>query len=149
MKINLSKQEYANLLLMASIAERVICTDTRLDEYDERQESVTQTLESLCAYAPLFGMGDVVETVDGIMDLTQEYMEETFEILQEYEEEYVFWETGALLFARRDCSEKYSEAEWEALDEDVARRILFDTRMKYLKEWEDHGYARLRIVEDK
>lgn len=149
MKINLSKQEYADLLLMTAIAERVICTDNRLDEYTELQERVTKTCESFYAYADAFGMSDAVETYKGKLDLTEDYMQEVFRILEEYEEEYVFWETGAVLLARRDLFETCTKKEWESLDEVERMQRLFDLRMKYLSEWDKYGYSRLRIVEGK
>ncbi len=147
MKIDLSKQEYADLLLMAAIGERVICNDTLLNEYDKRQKSVSKTLNALCEYAKDFGMEDAIEIWQGKTHLSEHYIFGVFDIMQEYEEEYVFWETGAVLLARRDFSETYSEAEWNAMDDEEARRIFFDMRMKYLSEWEEYGYDRLRIVE--
>ena len=102
MKINFTKQEYQDLMVMAFIGQRVICMDTLLSEYSAMQKSVTKTCSALCRYADQFGMGSMVEEYDGECDFTEEAMDLPFDLLQEYEEEYVFWETGADLLARRD-----------------------------------------------
>jgi hypothetical protein len=93
-------------------------------------------------------MAEAVESFEGKADVTEEYMQEVFDIMKEYEEESVFWETGALFLAQRDCCETYSEEEWEAMDNEEARKIFYDMEMKYFHEWEEHGCDRLRIVEE-
>lgn len=146
MKIDISKQEYADLILMASIGERVICNDTSLDDYTDEQRSVKETLSTLCRHAHAYGLGEMVEEYEGEWHLTEDAIQEVFERMDEYEEEYVFWETGAKLLAQRDCAEKYAEEEWSALPVEERRKIMLEKRMEYLKEWEEHGYSRLRIV---
>ena len=147
MKINLTRQEYCDLLLMATLGERVICMDTSLDEYSEMQNSVTQTLSTFCRYADQFDVGDMVEFYDGECDLTEQAMELPLSLLEDYEENFVFWETGATLLARRDWSEIYSDEESEGMEEFERYRKFLDMRLRYFREWEEHGYDRLRIVE--
>lgn len=145
MKILLSNQEFADLLLLAAIGERVICNDTLLTHYDQRQKRVEKLLSTLSSYAPSFGMGDQVESdgEDG-RNPTEEYYQEIFELLDEYEQ-HQSWEVMSGLLAHRDLAREYEESKWEKLPVEERREISFRKRMKYLGEFEEHGVERLFV----
>lgn len=148
MKISLSKQEYKDLMLLASLGERVVCMDELPEDYTELQQNMAQALSSLLSYAHGFELGELVECDErGMYSLKDEPAFEMLDFLKEYDESYAFWEVSSDVLARRDMSERYTKQEWEALPPEKQFMSLLEREEWYEKEWEKHGIERLRVVE--
>ena len=153
MKIELSKEQFINLLKMSHIANNMLgILGDILPETDYKKESdETENLEEyLLGYAKDFGCGDLIEDFYGKTLLRNEVYEKIDEIVEDYDD-YTFWNELEVRMGKRDFERTITEKEKQYIKENkgwLPDRI-HEIYEKYRQEFENYGIDRLELKNDK
>jgi len=104
MKIELTKEQYLNLLKMAHIANSVlgILGDVLPEpEYKEKSNEAESLEDYFLSYARDFGCDNLVEDFHGKTLMKDEIYEKIQEIMDEYDD-YIFWNELEVRMGKRD-----------------------------------------------
>jgi hypothetical protein len=147
MKIELTKEQYKELLVLVSLGSyiRGAHADKHGEKYDDSEMSAY-----LLKYAKDFGLEKLAEKFLGKLIETDEFGEEIDEMREEYEEDE-FWHRLITLLGQRDFFRTHTEEDIEKIDKkgkwgSLPKEIM-DYYAKYEKEFEKHGVERLEIKE--
>ncbi len=150
MKIDLTKEQYINLLEMSHIANSVlgILGDVLPEEtnYKKKSDETTELEDYFISYAKDFGCEDMTEKFHGKTLLKDEIYEKLQEIMDEYDD-YIFWNELEVKMGKRDFEKTITEEDKKYIKENKGwypERIheIYD---KYAEEFEEHGIDRLEI----
>ena len=150
MKIDLTKEQYINLLEMSHIANSVlgILGDVLPEEtnYKKKSDETTELEDYFISYAKDFDCEDMTEEFHGKTLLKDEIYEKIQEIMDEYDD-YVFWNELEVRMGKRDFEKTITEEDKKNIKENKGwypERIheIYD---KYAEEFEEHGIDRLEI----
>ena len=150
MKIDLTKEQYINLLEMSHIANSVlgILGDVLPEEtnYKKKSDETTELEDYFISYAKDFSCEDMTEKFHGKTLLKDEIYEKLQEIMDEYDD-YIFWNELEVKMGKRDFEKTITEEDKKYIKENKGwypERIheIYD---KYAEEFEEHGIDRLEI----
>ena len=151
MKINLSKKQYRQLLLMSNIANHVlgILGDMVSEEDYKELSDEAMSLESyLMGFAKDFQADDLVEEFEGrVIPNETHHQEAIMPIMEDYDEEN-FFSTLVNRLAWRDFRRDHSEGEMEAMAKKNGGYFgveIHSCEEKYRKEFEKHGVERVEV----
>jgi hypothetical protein len=152
MRIELSKQQFINLLEMSCIANSVlgILGDVLPEDtgYKKKSDEMEELEDYLISYAEDFGCGDMIEEFYGKILLKEEIYEYIQEIMDEYDD-YIFWDELEIRMGKRDFERTITEEDEIYIKENngfYPERIN-EIYEKYRKEFENYGIDRLEIKE--
>ncbi len=152
MKIELTKKQYKNLLMMSHLANDMlgILGDVLPEEtgYKKRSLEIEDLEVYLLEHAEDFECGNMVENFKGRSMMKDEIYEKMHEIVDEYNE-YIFWDELTHRIGKRDFWRTVSEKERKDIERNngwLPERI-HELYAKYEKEFEKHGIDRIEIVE--
>ncbi len=154
MKIELTKEQYINLLTMSHIANSVsgILGDVMPEEtnYKKKSDETTELEDYLITYAKDFGCGDLIEDFEGKTLLKDEIYEKIQETIDEYDD-YIFWNELEVRLGKRDFARTITEEEEKYIEENNGwfPERIHEIYEKYRKEFEENGIERLEIKEKK
>lgn len=151
MEINLTREQYLNLLELSYIANNVfgvlgdIIPEAR---YKRKSEEMDKLEDYLLKYAGEFGCSDLVEDFHGKTLLKDEIYERMQETMDEYDD-FTFWNNLEVRMGKRDFGRTITKEEEREMEKNggwYPDRIneLYD---KYAKELEEYGIERLEILE--
>jgi len=151
MKIELTKEQYLNLLKMAHIANSVlgILGDVLPEpEYKEKSNEAESLEDYFLSYARDFGCDNLVEDFHGKTLMKDEIYEKIQEIMDEYDD-YIFWNELEVRMGKRDFERTMTEEDKKYIKENKGwyPERIHDIYEKYRKEFETHGIDRLEIKE--
>ena len=152
MKIDLTKEQYINLLEMNHIVDSVlgILGDIMPEKtkYKRKSEEITELEDYFISYVKDFGCEDVTEEFHGKTLLKDEIYEKLQEIMDEYDD-YVFWNELEVRMGKRDFERTKTEDEEKYMKEKDGwyPERIHEIYEKYRKEFEEHGVDRLKIKE--
>ena len=155
MKINLTKEQYRNLITMSAIGNSVlgILGDALPDTDYKKRSNTMEELESyLLQFAHDFDCEDLVQEHEGKHILDDEQYEKVFLTIMEDYDEHELFDGLAKKLAWRDFEREHSEAEREEMAKKNSGYFgvaLYDYEKKYWDEFEKHEYDRLEVVEQK
>jgi len=151
MEINLTKEQYLNLLTMNYVADSVlgVLGDILPEEtnYKKKSDEIEKLGDYLLSYAQDFGCEDMIEGFHGKTLLKDEIYEKMQkEIMDEYDD-YIFWNELEVRMGKRDFERTITEEDKKYIKENkgwLPERIheLYD---KYREEFEKYGIDRLEI----
>jgi len=149
MEINLTKEQYVNLLKMAHIANSVlgILGDVLPEtEYKKKSDEMEDLENYFISYAQDFGCDDLVEDFHGKTLMKDEIYEKIQEIMDEYDD-YIFWNELEVRMGKRDFERTITDDDKKYIKENKGwypERIhgLYE---KYAQEFEKYGIDRLEI----
>jgi len=145
MKIELTKEQYLNLLKLVYLGEWMANAHRTEDRIEKYENSLSQIL----SYAKDFGFSDYAddeEVGDGRIYPTRKFEEETgvHDLHDEYDED-TFWDELIDRLKGRDFFKHYKKEELEKMTQDE----YFDNLGKFTDKWEEefekHGIDRLKI----
>jgi hypothetical protein len=155
MKINFTKKQYKDLIIMCGISNSVlgILGDTLPStDYKEKSNKMTELEEYLLQYARNFECGEFADNYRGKVGFDDEaYEKHIMPIMEDYGDGELISLLSSKL-AWRDFRKDHSEKEIEAMSEKNNGYFgveLFDYEKKYWDEFEKHGVTRLEIKSDK
>lgn len=149
MKIEITKEEYINLLDLLSLASWVLVSHkTKLDPRIEKYDAVIQKFYALAAE---MGRKDLIEydTVRRKYQPTKAF-EDTSHSLEFIDEfvDHSFWDELIIRFTERDAARQAGGYEQLNLLSHKDRHALVDPiEDRYAGEFDKHGIDRLQIVE--
>lgn len=153
MKINLTKEQYKNLIEMSAVANSVlgILSDGLPDtDYKKRSETMEKLEEYLLQFANEFACEDIVQDHAGKNILNDEYYENAIlPVMSDYDE-YELFNGLAKKLAWRDFELDHSEFQIEEMGKKNGGYFgvaLYDYEKKYWDEFEKYDYDRLEVVE--
>ena len=152
MKIDLTKEQYINLLEMNHIVDSVlgILGDIMPEKtkYKRKSEEITELEDYFISYVKDFGCEDMTEEFHGKTLLKDEIYEKLQEIMDEYDD-YVFWNELEVRMGKRDFERTKTEDEEKYMKEKDGWYLerIHEIYEKYRKEFEEHGVDRLEIKE--
>jgi len=150
MKIDLTKEEYRNLIDMLYIADWVITsqqseTDPELDRYQ-------QLRNKLYALAEKAGLGNLIEFDSELKNYyeTAEFEDESacHQIIDEYDNG-TFWDRLIEELTMRDLNGEFSGKKSKEKDADAYFARYSDIEAKYMKEFEKNGLKNITIKSGK
>ena len=149
MKIELTKNQYLNLLTMSYIANSVlgILGDVLPEtDYKKRSDEMEDIEEYLLRYTHDFDCDDLVEDYEG-RKILKENVYESFDAIVEDYDDYIFWSELETRMGKRDFEQTITEEERQYMKENDG---WFPDRIhgiyeKYRKEFEKYGIDRLEI----
>jgi len=152
MKINISKKQFRDLIMMNQIANNVLgllgdCEDEKY--YKKKSDDLREFEEYLLSSAKDFGCDDLVEKWKGEIIISDEASEKFQEITDDYEE-LIFWDELATKMGKRDFQRTITKEDKKYLRENdnwLPERIhkIYD---KYRDEFEENGIDNLEIKDD-
>lgn len=157
MKINLSKDQYKQLIELIAISNGLlgVLGDALPDSNYKKRSKKMDDLESyLLQSAKEFGCPDLAQydSYDGKVILDDEYYEnEIYPILEDYED-FAVHDTLSNKLAWRDFHNDHTEAEIEKMRKENNGYFgvpLYDYEKKYWDEFDKYGYDRLVVKKDK
>ena len=156
MKINLSKQQYEDLLkavYMSNTIHELLSDAVESDEidFDERADRTRDLQSYLLEFAGEFGMEELVEEFDGELLLSEEYEDEEIEPIMDAFEEYILHDALPNILAWRDFNRDYTEEEQDKMEEENGNFFgmeLLPYEDRYRNEFAEHGFSRLFIKDD-
>jgi len=151
MKIELTKEQYVNLLKISHIANSVlgILGDVFSEmEYKKKSDEAEELEDYFISYARDFGCNDLVEDFYGKTLMKDEIYEKIQEIMDDYDD-YIFWNELEVRMGKRDFGRTETIDDKKYIKENngwYPERIheLYD---KYAQEFEIYGIDRLEIRE--
>jgi hypothetical protein len=157
MKINITKKQFESLMMSLEIADTVtgLLSDAYEGEdgkkYKERAKRVNELRNVLYSRAKEFGLEKVVEEYKGEWYVSEDSpkSEEYEEIMEDFEE-WVVQDVLSRRLGKRDFYRAHTEEELEKIAEEHGGYLGTETyayEEKYWKEFEEHEYERLEIVE--
>ena len=155
MKINFTKKQYKDLIIMSGIANMVlgILGDTLPDtDYKERSNKMTEIEEYILQYAKDFECEEFVDKFEGKNVFDDEAFEKhILPIIADYDDG-VLVSMLAKKLAWRDFKKDYTDEEINKMSKKNSGYFgveLYDYEKKYWDEFEKHGVSRLKINPDK
>jgi len=153
MKIELSKEQFINLLKVSNIANSVlgILGDVLSGtDYKKKSDETKDLEEYLLRYTKDFGCSDLIEDFHGKTLLKDKIYEKIDEIVEDYDE-YIFWSELEVRMGKRDFERTITEKEKQYIRENkgwLPDRV-HEIYEKYRQEFENHGIDRLELKSDK
>lgn len=150
MKINITKKQYQDLIMMSQLSEWVlgILGDTVADDevdYKELSNRNEELEKYLLGFAGEFDMGDKIDNYKDDIFLDEDESEKYHEIISDYDD-YVFWNELENRLARRDFFRTITEAEKKEAEETGWLPERFrEIEEKYRKEFEENGVENFEI----
>ncbi len=150
MNIELTKEQYQNLVRLITIASNVleVVSEEVYDDETPFLEDEIATMQELEQYIlskyKEFEFDKVFEDQDNFYTVTYDVEEEVLLLLELYEE-YSFWEELTSRLARRDMVEEYGENEVNNMDPLQLSEIEEVFISKYREEFSQNGIDRLKI----
>lgn len=141
MKIELSKEQYRNLIELLFLGNWLANASRTGANGDERIEKYEELEEHILSFAKQFKAEDIVIKQDGSYYTTMEFEEALMPIVEEYDE-YTFWEQLSLKLAERDLLREIGPIR-ELKDEHIVRK--YDIEEQYEIEFEKNGVKNLVI----
>lgn len=151
MKINITKEQYKNLIKGIAIANSVmgILGDAVSEEEYKSQSDDLEELENyLLQYADDFGCREFVQYDGECVILDDEFYEDKIMSIMGDYEEYIAYDFFANELAWRDFKRDYSEEEIKKMAEkngDYFGVELYDYEKKYWDEFEENGVERVDV----
>lgn len=155
MKIELSKKQYSDLIMISAISGGIfgilgdVFTGTN---YKKRSEDMDKLEKHLLSYAKDFGHSGLVERFEGEELLNEKFYEQqVLPILDDYEE-FALFDGLANGLAKRDFRRDHSSTEIQKMSKKNGGYFgvdLYDYEKKYYDEFDKHGYDRLEITDSK
>ncbi|MCX8000317.1 MAG: hypothetical protein N3A69_15425, partial [Leptospiraceae bacterium] len=119
MKIELTKEQYYNLVKLITIAGWVVETvSTDVDEdgiFEDEIQPLIEVEQYILSKHEEFGLTTVFKDNDDYYSATFELEEEVLPIIELFEE-HSFWEELTYRLARRDVIEEYGESAVNSMD---------------------------------
>jgi len=149
MKIEITKEEYADLLELFHIANWVLVSHkTQVDPRAEKYDAIIQKFYGL---AGEMGRGDLIEydPASGKYRPTKAFEDTSRspELIDEFID-HSFWDELIVRFAERDASRQIGGyAQLEQLDHQGRHTVLDPIEKRYADEFNERGIDRLEIVE--
>ncbi len=150
MEIDLTKEQYQNLLDACAIADNVygILGDTWPDTYKRQSERIEKVREYLLLHAEDFGCKDLAETFKGKLIPSDAYSAVMDVIMEDYDDE-TFWHELETRLGKRDFENTMTDAERE----EVEKKGWLPDRIhgiyeKWVEEFVKYGVDRLVINKD-
>jgi len=149
MKIELSKEQFINLLKMSDIANNVlgilgdVLPGTDYKKASDRMEGIE---EYLLGYAKDFRCEDMTEEFHGKTLLKDEIYEEIREIMDEYDD-YIFWDELETRMGKRNFERTITTDDKKDIKENEGwyPNRIHELYEKYRDEFEKYGIDRLEI----
>jgi len=156
MKINLSKQQYKDLLASVAISNYIHeLLDDAIEsdeiDYEERADRTRELQSYLLEFAEAFGLPEAAELDEGELFLDEEYFDDEIQPIMDDFEEYVLHDTIPNILAWRDFDRDYTEEEQDKMAEENGDYFgvqLFPYEERYWREFEEHGFDRLFVRDD-
>lgn len=156
MKINLSKQQYKDLLASVAMADTVFgllsdAVESDEIDYDERADRIGELQSYLLEFAGAFEQEEAVSLFDGGIEMDEDYYETEIEPIMDDFEEYILHDALPNILAWRDFNRDYTEEEQEKMEEENGNFFgveLFPYEERYINEFAEHGFNRLFIKDD-
>ena len=151
MKIELSKEQFMNLLEMSHIANSVLgILGDALPEtnYKKKSDEMDNLEEYFLGYAKDFGCGSLVEDFHGKILMKEEIYERMREIMDEYDD-YIFWNELEVRMGKRDFERSITADDKRYIKENKGwfPERIHEIYEKYRREFENYGIDRLEIKE--
>lgn len=152
MKINITKEQYKELITMLAIANGIV--GVLGDEFPQadykKRSSKMEDLESyFLQYAADYGHKGLAQKYDSDDILDDEFYEnEIFPIIEDYEY-YAVHDKLSNELAWRDFRKKHTKKELDKMAKENAGYFgveIYEFEKKYWDEFNEHGYDRLEIV---
>jgi len=150
MKIELSKEQYIDLLEMSHIANSVlgILGDILPEEtnYKKKSDKTTELEDYFISCAENFGCEEMTEDFYGKALLKDEFYEKIQEIMNEYDD-YIFWNELEVRMGKRDFERTITANDKKYIKENKGwyPERIHELYGKYSNEFEKHGIDRLEI----
>lgn len=149
MEIDLTREQYLNLLTISHIANSVlgILGDVLPEtEYKKKSDEMEDLEDYFISYAQNFGCDDLIERFHGKTLMKDEIYEKINEIIEDYDD-YIFWNELEVRMGKRDFKRTITTDDKKYIKENKGwypERIneLYD---KYRNEFEKYGIDRLEI----
>jgi len=156
MKIELSKQQYKDLVASVAMADTIcgLLSDAIEDgeiDYKERAEQIGELQSYLLQFADEFEYGEAVEEYDGEIFMDEELYEEEIEPIMDDFEDFVLHDRLPNILAWRDFYRDHSDEEREKMSEENGGYFgveLHPYEAKYWNEFDEHGFEHLFIKEE-
>lgn len=139
MKIDLTREQYRNLLGYLVIANSVLGPLGDFAEGFESDAKAGQDLEDYIAqHAPMFDSEDMVHNHDGLLHVDDEVMYKVLgEVMEEYDD-YVFWEQLEDRLVERELIKLEGEI-------DDLESVEHQLRKDFAEEFEENGIDRIHF----
>ena len=152
MKINISKKQYRDMIMMSQIAGNVLgllgdCDDEK--SYKKKSDDLEEFEKYLLSFAKDFSGEDLAEKWEGEIIISDEASEKFQEITDDYED-LIFWDELATKMGKRDFQRSITKEDKKYLKENnnwLPERI-HKIYNKYHDEFEENGIDNLEIKED-
>jgi hypothetical protein len=145
MKIELTKEQYKELLVLVSLGSYI--RGAYADKHDEKYDD-SEMSAHLLKYAKDFGLEKLAENFHGKLIEANKFGEEIDNIMEEYDEDE-FWHRLITLLGQRDFFRTHTKKDMEKIDKKgkwgALPKEITDYYAKYEKEFEKHGVDRLEI----
>ncbi len=153
MQIDLTKEQFRNLIIMVGVANTVFGNlADALPDRDYKEESLEMdALEShFLEYAEDFGCAELAQDDEGDISLSDEIYEEyIMPIMDDYDEHQLF-DNLANKLAWRDLKNTHTADEMKELATKNGNYFgveIYDYEERYWKEFDEHGFERLVVKE--
>jgi hypothetical protein len=152
MKIELTKEQYKNLLEVSHIANSVLGLLGDVlpgKEYKKKVDEMDNLENYFISFARDFGCDNLVEDFKGKTLMKEEIYEELSEILDEYDD-YIFWNELEVRMGKRDFekTETDDDKKYNKESKGWYPRRIDAVYAKYAQEFENYGIDRLEIREN-
>jgi len=152
MKIELTKEQYKNLIILVEIGgwPLGILSDAIEDgeDYEKRNDKAEELQNYLLKYAEDFGCKDLVGEFDGKRYLKEKIIDgDVYPVIEDYVD-FEMQDGLANELAIRDFRQEHSEAEIKKMGKENGGYFgvaLYDYEKKYWEEFENYGYDRLEV----
>jgi hypothetical protein len=142
MKINLSKNQYMNLIKLINIGNWVINSIRNKDEIIKDFEELEQHIYSYHTSADYNGI-EYDENLKSFFP-SEELLSELEVYIQDYDNE-IFWNELISRMVEKELLENYTEEELENMNDKEFYDVKFKLMDKYEDEFEKYGIKRLKI----
>lgn len=154
MEINVSKEQFRDLVIMSGIANSVlgILGDALPDtDYKKRSDKMEELEEYFLQFAKDFDEEKFTQDSDGkkIFDDAM-YEKHILPIMEDYDEHQIF-DGLANALAWRDFKREYSEIELKKMAKENGGYfgvVLYEYEKKYWDEFEKYGFGRIEVVKE-
>lgn len=153
MKINITKEQYRELITMSGITNTIfgLLGDALPDtDYKERSKKSDEFESYLLQFAGEFDYEESANDDDGEIVMDEEFCEnDIIPILDEFED-FVLQDKLSNILAWRDFDREHTKAEKEKMAEKNGGYFgvaLYEYEKKYWDEFEEHGFERLEVKE--
>lgn len=144
MKIDLTKKQFKELLLLVSLGAYV---KGAIEDMKGKYKGEDEIADYLLGCAKDFGLEDMAEIFEGKLIQSDKFSEKVDKMMDEYEEDE-FWHRLVMYLGKRDFFREVSEDELKEIRKDefgwLPERIR-DFYARYEKEFENNGIERLEV----